>query len=78
MDPLKTQPHDVVRNHEEQYSVYPSELEVPPGWEPVGVRGTISECLEYIKATWMDITPASVRSRRQTTSRNEQARVDRS
>lgn len=65
MDPLETQQHDVVINHEEQYSVYPSDREIPPGWRPVGVRGTISECLEYIKTTWTDITPASVRSRQE-------------
>ena len=37
---------NVVVNHEEQYSIWPSERELPLGWTVVGKSGTKQECLE--------------------------------
>jgi MbtH protein len=51
----------VVRNHEEQYSVWWSDRELPDGWEAVGASGTKDECLSYIEEVWTDLTPRSVR-----------------
>jgi MbtH protein len=53
--------YKVVVNHEEQYSIWDSEMDVPAGWSPVGVSGSREECLAYIDRTWTDITPLSVR-----------------
>lgn len=53
--------YQVVVNHEEQYSIWPVELEIPSGWRPVGVTGTKEECLAHIDEVWTDITPLSVR-----------------
>jgi len=52
----------VVMNHEEQYSIWPTEKQVIPlGWTVVGKPGTKQECLEYIKTVWTDMRPLSLR-----------------
>jgi MbtH protein len=51
----------VVRNHEDQYSIWPAALEVPAGWEPVGAAGPKADCLAYIKEVWTDMRPRSLR-----------------
>jgi len=53
----------VVMNHEEQYSIWPAEREIPSGWRGVGRSGTKAECLAYIKEAWTDMRPLSVRRR---------------
>lgn len=53
--------YKVVVNHEEQYSIWPYNKEIPYGWEFVGVEGTEEECLNYIEENWKDILPLSVR-----------------
>jgi MbtH protein len=55
------QHYEVVRNHEEQYSIWSVEREIPAGWEAVGQRGTKAECLAYIEAVWTDMRPRSLR-----------------
>jgi MbtH protein len=52
---------NVVRNHEEQYSIWPTYKDIPAGWVAVGVEGSKSECLAYIEATWTDMRPLSLR-----------------
>ncbi|MEV0266198.1 MbtH family protein [Streptomyces sp. NPDC050617] len=52
----------VVRNHEDQYSVWPEDRAAPDGWEPVGVSGSKSECLSHITAVWTDLRPLSLRA----------------
>jgi MbtH protein len=51
----------VVLNDEEQYSVWDTERELPPGWRPAGVQGTRTECLEHIGEVWTDMRPKSLR-----------------
>jgi len=58
--------YKVVRNHEEQYSIWPEFKENAPGWKDVGYSGTKQSCLEYISAHWVDMTPKSVRKLRKT------------
>ncbi len=53
--------YQVVINHEEQYSIWPADREIPLGWQPVGKMGTKEECLAYIKAVWTDMRPLSSR-----------------
>jgi MbtH protein len=52
----------VVVNHEEQYSVWPTDRDLPSGWSEVGVTGAMDECLAYIERVWTDMTPLSLRS----------------
>jgi MbtH protein len=53
--------YDVVVNHEEQYSIWPAEREIPAGWNRAGKRGARRECLDYINETWTDMRPLSLR-----------------
>jgi MbtH protein len=53
--------YKVVVNHEEQYSIWPADTAVPPGWKDVGKAGTKSECLAHIKEIWTDMRPRSLR-----------------
>ena len=56
-----TRTHKVVVNHEEQYSIWPTDRETPAGWRDAGKSGTRSECLAHIKDVWTDMRPLSVR-----------------
>jgi len=51
----------VVRNHEEQYSIWPEHKADAPGWWDAGFAGTREECLAYVEAVWTDLRPRSVR-----------------
>jgi len=51
----------VLINAEEQYSIWPTELDVPPGWHETGTRGGRDACLRYIDEVWTDIRPKSLR-----------------
>lgn len=52
---------DVVRNGEEQYSIWPTASDLPPGWTRMGFSGTKAECLEHINTVWTDMRPLSLR-----------------
>jgi MbtH protein len=51
----------VVVNHEEQYSVWAADLDVPAGWRPVGEPRPRKECLDHIAEVWTDMRPLSLR-----------------
>jgi len=51
----------VVYNHEEQYSIWSVDRELPGGWITDGFRGSRDECLSYIENTWTDMRPLSLR-----------------
>ncbi|WP_165227156.1 MbtH family protein [Aquisphaera insulae] len=53
----------VVSNHEEQYSIWFVDRELPPGWKEVGKSGTKDECLAHIEEVWTDMRPLSLRKR---------------
>lgn len=53
----------VVLNHEEQYSIWRADREVPAGWRTDGTSGTRAECLEHIGRVWTDMRPLSLRRR---------------
>ena len=55
--------YQVLVNHEEQYSLWPTFRDIPNGWKQVGPIGTKQECLDYVNEVWTDITPLSVRKR---------------
>jgi MbtH protein len=52
---------DVVMNHEEQYSIWPTYRDIPNGWRAVGKTGKKEECLDYIDEVWTDMRPLSLR-----------------
>jgi RimJ/RimL family protein N-acetyltransferase/uncharacterized protein YbdZ (MbtH family) len=51
----------VVRNDEEQYSVWPADMGLPPGWHSTGFAGTEQQCLDHVAEVWTDLRPLSVR-----------------
>lgn len=53
--------YTVVVNHEEQYSIWPADREIPLGWKDAGKSGSKAECLAYIEEVWTDMRPLSLR-----------------
>jgi len=53
--------YTVVKNHEEQYSIWAKEKEVPGGWATTGFSGSKEACLDHINEVWTDMRPASLR-----------------
>lgn len=53
----------VVVNHEEQYSIWPTDRELPLGWNEAGKSGLKAECLKYIEEVWTDMRPLSLRKK---------------
>ena len=51
----------VVVNHEEQYSIWPADKEIPSGWRDAGKTGLKDDCLAYVKEVWTDMRPLSLR-----------------
>lgn len=51
----------VVRNDEEQYSIWAADLPIPAGWHDQGVSGSRTECLAHIDQVWLDMRPRSLR-----------------
>jgi MbtH protein len=54
---------EVVLNHEEQYSIWPADREVPAGWKKAGKQGNKAECLAYVNEVWTDMRPLSLREK---------------
>ena len=52
----------VVVNHEEQYSIWPADRDLPAGWTAEGTSGSKADCLAYIDRTWNDLRPLSLRT----------------
>ncbi|MEV0460839.1 MbtH family protein [Catellatospora methionotrophica] len=55
------QPYAVVLNHEEQYSIWPADRELPLGWHGDGFTGSKADCLAHIDEVWTDMRPLSLR-----------------
>ena len=53
--------YQVVVNHEEQYSIWPADRELPLGWRDAGKSGLKPECLAWIEEVWTDMRPLSLR-----------------
>ena len=51
----------VLVNHEEQYSLWPSFAAVPAGWSVALDETSREECMQFIKLTWKDLRPKSLR-----------------
>ena len=51
----------VVKNDEEQYSIWPIYKQIPEGWRMTGEAQDKESCLSYISEVWTDIRPLSLR-----------------
>ncbi len=63
METEDTRVYNVVVNHEEQYSIWPADRELPLGWSAAGFSGDKTACLAYIEEVWTDMRPLSLRKR---------------
>jgi MbtH protein len=55
--------YTAVVNHEEQYSIWPADRELPLGWTAVGKPGPKAEVLAWIEEVWTDMRPLSLRKK---------------
>jgi MbtH protein len=55
--------YEVLRNDEDQYSLWLAGHDVPAGWHRVGKEGTKQECSDYVDEVWTDMRPRSLRER---------------
>ncbi|MET9150853.1 MbtH family NRPS accessory protein [Streptomyces griseoflavus] len=55
--------YQVVVNDEEQYSIWPDNRPLPPGWHAEGTTGDKEACLSHIETVWTDMRPLSLRLR---------------
>ncbi|MFG3146827.1 MbtH family protein [Streptomyces sp. NPDC048243] len=55
--------YHVVLNDEEQYSIWPTDRDIPAGWRAAGTTGSREECLTRIGEVWTDMRPLSLRRR---------------
>jgi MbtH protein len=62
--------YKAVVNHEEQYSIWPAQRELPLGWRDAGKEGTKAECLAYIEEVWTDMRPLSLRKKMEAMARD--------
>ena len=49
-----------LRNDEGQFSLWPTTIRVPDGWERKHGPSERSSCLEYIEREWTDMRPVSL------------------
>jgi len=50
----------VLINDEDQYSLWPSFIDVPRGWTVAHSTDSRQACLDYINQTWTDMRPKSL------------------
>jgi MbtH protein len=51
----------VVRNDEDQYSIWPADQPLPAGWQDAGFAGAKADCLAHVDQVWTDMRPRSRR-----------------
>ncbi|MCX3062162.1 MbtH family protein [Streptomyces beihaiensis] len=50
----------VLRNDEEQFSLWPAFADVPSGWRAVLGPDSRAACLRHIESRWTDLRPKSL------------------
>jgi MbtH protein len=63
MDVTSTAAYKVVKNDEEQFSIWPQDRENAPGWVDAGMEGSKEDCLAHIREHWTDMRPLSLRKK---------------
>ena len=53
--------YKVLRNDEDQYSLWLADQDTPAGWHEVGQEGSKQECVAYVDEVWTDMRPRSLR-----------------
>ncbi len=68
--------HLVLKNCEEQYSLWPYYKEIPIAWKKVFGPKPKEDCLKYVKENWTDMRPLSLRKQMEESEAKEQAKRD--
>lgn len=55
--------YKAVLNHEEQYSIWPADRDMPLGWKETGKQGLKADVLAFIGQVWTDMRPLSLQKR---------------
>ncbi|MFD9520481.1 MbtH family protein [Streptomyces sp. NPDC059979] len=50
----------VLKNEEGQFSLWPTFVDVPNGWELAFGEAARQACLDFIESTWTDMRPKSL------------------
>ncbi len=53
----------VLKNHEEQYSLWPDYKPVPSSWQVILGPKSKEDCLKHVKENWTDMRPLSLRKK---------------
>lgn len=56
-----TRTYVVLKNAEDQYSLWLKSKRIPDGWIEAGKEGKKAECMTYVDQTWIDMRPLSLR-----------------
>jgi len=51
----------VLKNAEEQYSLWPQWKDIPGGWFDTGMKGDKQSCLDFVNEKWTDMRPLSLK-----------------
>ena len=51
----------VLRNAEDQHSLWPTFAELPEGWQVVFGESARADCLAFVEEKWTDLRPRSLR-----------------
>jgi len=62
--------YKVVVNDEEQYSIWLADRANAPGWKDAGKAGSKADCLAFIRDTWTDMRPKSLRAKMEELAKN--------
>jgi MbtH protein len=60
-DEFEKLPHIVLINHEEQYSLWRADMDIPDGWRQVWGPDTMEACMSWVDKVWTDMRPLSLR-----------------
>jgi MbtH protein len=52
--------YTILRNDENQHSLWPAFADVPDGWTVVHGPGPREDCMTYVREHWQDLRPRSV------------------
>lgn len=66
----------IVKNAEEQYSIWPSYKQIPNGWQTIESESESepkpkSECIAYIEDVWTDMRPLSLKKQMERISQEQ-------
>ncbi|MBB2940596.1 MbtH protein [Actinoplanes lutulentus] len=63
-NPFDDEDHDgsflALVNAQNQHSLWPEPIAVPPGWAVAWGPGSKQRCLDYIEQNWTDMRPADL------------------